>query len=154
MTDIAVADAKIIKYQFEVPIRRKPEDVWSLMTQSIDAWWMKDFRALGEGSTVSLRPETGGGLLETTPEGMSLEWYRVQMCIPGSALYLVGYMAPDWGGPTVSMLKLGIEAREEGSALIVSDALMGNVTEASGASAESGWKTLFGEAFQAFANSN
>lgn len=153
MTDINVTDAKIIKYKFEVPIARAPEDVWSLMTANIDAWWMNDFRALGEQSTVSLNPQTGGLLLEETSDGGSLEWYRVQMCTPGAALYLIGYMAPDWGGPTVSMLKLGIEARDQGSALVVSDALMGNVTEASAKSAASGWETLFGDGFKNYAQS-
>jgi len=153
MTDINVIESKIIKYQFEVNIARAPDDVWSLMIENIDAWWMNDFRALGENSTVSLSPRTGGLLLEESPVGGSLEWYKVQMCTPGAALYLVGYMAPDWGGPTISMLKLGVEARGKGSALIVSDALMGNVTESSAKSAASGWETLFGSGFKDYAQS-
>lgn len=153
MADIKVADAKIIKYKFEVEIARAPKDVWSLMTEKIDAWWMQDFRALGDKSTVSLSPKTGGLLLEETADGASLEWYKVQLCTPGTALYLVGYMAPDWGGPTISMLKLGVEARGQGSALVVSDALMGNVTEASANSAASGWETLFGDGFKNYAQS-
>jgi uncharacterized protein YndB with AHSA1/START domain len=153
MTEINVTDSKIIKYQFEVNIARAPGEVWPLMTEKIDAWWMNDFRALGEDSTVSLSPRTGGLLLEKSPGGGTLEWYKVQMCTPGAALYLVGYMAPDWGGPTISMLKLGLEEREQGSALIVSDALMGNVTESSAKSAASGWETLFGGGFKDYAQS-
>ncbi len=153
MTAINVTDSKIIKYQFEVGIARAPDEVWSIMTKNIDAWWMTDFRALGENSKVSLDPRTGGQLLEESPDAGSLEWYRVQMCTPGVALYLVGYMAPDWGGPTTSMLKLGVEARDQGSALIVSDALMGNVTESSAKSAASGWETLFGSGLKDFAES-
>ena len=153
MTDINVTDSKIIQYQFEISIARTPDKVWSIMTESIDAWWMNDFRALGENSKVSLNPMTGGQLLETSPEGGSLEWYKVQMCTPGVALYLVGYMAPDWGGPTISMLKLGVEARDQGSMLIVSDALMGNVTESSAQSAASGWETLFGSGLKDYAES-
>lgn len=153
MTDINISDVKIVKYQFEVTIQCEPEDVWSMMTQNINAWWMNDFRALGENSTVSLRLEPGGLLLETSPDGINLEWYRVQMCTPGTALYLVGYMAPDWGGPTTSMLKLSVQARESGSVLIVSDALLGNVTEASAKSAASGWETLFGDGFRTYAQS-
>lgn len=153
MTAINVTDSKIIQYQLEVSIAQTPDKVWSIMTDSIDAWWMNDFRALGENSKVSLSPSTGGQLLEESPEAGSLEWYRVQMCTPGVALYLVGYMAPDWGGPTISMLKLGVEAREQGSALIVSDALMGNVTESSAQSAASGWETLFGSGLKDYAES-
>lgn len=149
MSDLT--DAKIIKYQFELPIKRSAADIWALMVDEIDRWWMDDFRALGEGSKVTLSAETGGQLIERAADGSSLEWYRVQMVSPGKSLYLVGYMAPDWGGPTTSMLKLAVEDRDDGGALIVSDALLGNVTEASASSAEGGWKMLFGDGFKMFA---
>ena len=149
MSDIT--DAKIIKYQFEVPIKRKATEVWDLLVNNIDAWWMNDFRALGDGSTVELNPAVGGQLIESGSDGISLEWYRVQMVIPGKSLYLVGYMAPDWGGPTTSMLKLMIDDHEDGSVLIVSDALLGNVTEKSLSSAQSGWQTLFTDGLKSFA---
>ncbi len=145
-----ITDAKIIEYQFEVLIHRSAADIWLLMIDQIDHWWMDDFRALGEGSKVTLNAETGGQLIESAADGSALEWYRVQMVVPGKSLYLVGYMAPDWGGPTTSMLKLAIEERGESCALIVSDALLGNVTEASASSAEGGWRTLVGDAFKAF----
>ncbi len=145
-----VTDSKIVKYQFEVPIQRSASDIWSLMIDQIDDWWMSDFRALGEGSKVSLSAETGGQLIEIGADGSSLEWYRVQMVSPGKLLYLVGHMAPDWGGPTTSMLKLAVEDRDEGGALIVSDALFGNVTESSAGSAEGGWKTLFGDGLKGY----
>jgi len=153
MAEIKVTDSKIVKYGFEVEIARPPAELWTVMTENIDVWWMNDFRALGEDSTVSLSPKTGGLLLEETTGGASLEWYRVQMCAPGTALYLVGFMAPDWGGPTLSMLKLSVEARNQGSVLIVSDALTGNVTEASANSAASGWKKLFGDGLKNYAQS-
>ena len=90
-------------------------------------------------------------MVETGADGGSLEWYRVQMVSPGQAIYLTGDLAPDWGGPTISMLKLAVEERGSGGALIVSDALLGNVTEASAQSAETGWKSLFGDGLKAFA---
>lgn len=145
-----LTDARIIKYRFEVPIKRSATDIWTLMIDEIDAWWMNDFRALGEGSKVTLNAAIGGQLIESAADGSSLEWYRVQMVSPGKSLYLVGYMAPDWGGPTTSMLKLAVEDRDNGGALIVSDALSGNVTEASARSAEDGWKTLFGDGLKGF----
>ena len=148
MPEIKITDTKIIKYEFEVPIKRAAKDIWSVLVSRIDAWWMPDFRALGNDSVMSLRPEIGGGLTETSPDGNALEWYRVQMATRDKSLYLVGYMAPDWGGPTVSMLKLAVESRGEFGALIVSDALLGNVTESSGQSAAEGWQVMFGESFK------
>ena len=149
MSDLT--NAKIIKYQFEVPIQRSASDTWPLMIDQINDWWMDDFRALGEGSKVTFNAETGGQLIESAADGSALEWYRVQMVVPGKSLYLVGYLAPDWGGPTISMLKLAIEERGESCALIVSDALLGNVSEASAGSAESGWRMLFGDGLKGFA---
>ncbi|MEP2736037.1 MAG: hypothetical protein ABJP34_07035 [Erythrobacter sp.] len=144
-------DTKIVKYQFELPIKRNASDIWSIMTDRIDEWWMSDFRALGEGSNVTLSALVGGQLIETGADGSALEWYRVQMVTPGKALYLVGYMAPDWGGPTTSMLKLSVEDHDQGSVLNVADALIGNVTEKSASSAKGGWKMLFGDGLKAFA---
>lgn len=143
-------DAKFIRLQFEVPIERSTKDIWHIMINEIDAWWMNDFRALGEGSKVSLVAEVGGQLIESAADGRGLEWYRVQMVTPGRSLYLVGHTAADWGGPITSMLKLEVAQREGHGALVVSDALMGNVSEASADSAERGWKTLFGDGLKAF----
>lgn len=145
-----LTEAKIVKFDFEVPIKRSASDIWDLMINEIDAWWLADFRALGDGSKMTLNAETGGQLIESAEDGSSLEWYRVQMVMPGKALYLVGYMAPDWGGPTTSMLKLAVEERGNGGALVVSDSLMGNVSSASQNSAQSGWKTLFNDGFRTF----
>ncbi len=146
-----LSDSKIFKYQFEISIAREADAVWSLMTDEINDWWMSDFRAMGEGSVMSLRAEMGGALVETGKNGESLEWYRVQMCVPGKSIYLVGYMAPDWGGPTVSMLKLALEPKDGAALLTVSDALMGNITESSVKSAQGGWQTLFGDGLKAHA---
>ncbi len=143
-----IVNARIIQYQFEVLIRQKATDIWPLMTNKINSWWPTDFRALGEGSTMSLEAKAGGQLIEFTADNASLEWYRVQMVLPGNTLYLTGYMAPDWGGPTTSMLKLTVEDRDSGAALIVTDALLGNVTEESASEAEGGWKTVFGDSFR------
>jgi hypothetical protein len=144
-------DAKILKYQFELPIKRSAADIWTLMVDETDAWWMNDFRALGEGSKVSLDATVGGQLVESAADGSQLEWYRVQMVSPGKSLYLVGYMAPDWGGPTTSMLKLAVDDHDDGGVLTVSDALLGNVTKSSAASAEDGWKLLFGDGLKKLA---
>ena len=142
---------KIFQYKFEVPIKKPAAKVWALMTGEINSWWMNDFRVLGEDSVVSLEATTGGMLEERNGAGDCLEWYRVQMCQPQKALYLVGNLAPDWGGPTVSMMKLAIESQEDACVLSVTDALLGNVSEASAKSAESGWEMMFRDGLARFA---
>lgn len=148
-----MSDSKVAKYEFSVSIRCPVEQLWSILVDEINAWWPNDFRALGEGSTLSLSPAPGGALLETDKNGGSLEWFRVQMTSPPNTLYLVGYLAPDWGGPTVSMLKLALTKSDEGSVLTVSDALMGNVTQKSATSASEGWKQVFGGGLKTYAES-
>jgi hypothetical protein len=49
------------------------------------------------------------------------------------------------------MLKLGVEARGKGSVLIVSDSLVGNVSEQSAAAQAEGWQQLFGEGLRSLA---
>ena len=151
MSKLDISDSKIIKYQIEVPIDRPVDTLWALMIEEIDSWWMSDFRALGEGSKVSLDAQVGGMLIESDSNGGSLEWYRVQMAAPPQSLYLVGYLAPDWGGPTTSMLKLALDADGDGSKLVISDALTGNVTDKSAGSAMEGWQMLFGEGLKKYA---
>jgi hypothetical protein len=66
------------------------------------------------------------------------------MIKPGRALYLVGHTANDWGGPTISMLKLELSPRTGGSLLKISDSLVGNVGASQLASIGEGWLNLFG----------
>jgi len=143
--------AKFCKYRIDVPIDRPVETAWSRMTKDINEWWMNDFRMFGEDSFVSLNAQAGGALVEQSKSGDSLEWYRVQMCQQGKSLFLNGYLAPDWGGPTLSMLKLALQPQDASCILTVTDVLMGNVSERSAMNAEDGWTTLFRDGLKPFA---
>lgn len=148
MSNITTLETKIFKYEFDISIKNSVQKVWDLLTNQIDQWWMTDFCAL-PNSTMSFGTKIGSALLETGEDGSALEWYRVQMCVPGKVLYLVGYMAPDWGGPTTSMLKLALKPDGNNCTLTISDALLGNVTDNKAINAESGWKKLFEEGLKA-----
>jgi len=142
--------SQIRQVELEIAISAPQSRVWEAMTEETNAWWLADFRALGEGSTVTFDAKPGGCLVENTPDGGGLVWYSVQMAQPGKALYLVGHTAPDWGGPTLSMLKLSLEASAEGCTLRVSDSLVGRVSEQQASSLESGWAQLFGQGLKAY----
>jgi uncharacterized protein YndB with AHSA1/START domain len=148
-----VEGSQIHQFELEITIAASKSRVWEALTEETNAWWLADFRALGEGSTVTFDAKPGGHLVENTPDGGGLVWYSVQMAQPGSALYLVGHTAPDWGGPTLSMLKLSLEATEDGCTLKVSDSLVGRVSEQQAKSLKSGWAQLFGEGLKAHAES-
>jgi hypothetical protein len=53
-------------------------------------------------------------------------------------------VAPDWGGPATTMLKLVLEERGDATLLRVSDALFGSVDAAQAATLREGWLALFG----------
>lgn len=134
---------EMFKSNFDIAIERATNDVWLLITEQIDVWWSAEFRALGDGSVVTLAAVAGGSILEKGQSGDTLEWYRVQMCVPGSSLYLVGYQAADWGGPKTSMLKLSLQTNEDGCVLHVMETIWGNVTEGGADSTEANWQKLF-----------
>jgi len=150
MSKLGKKSAHIFQYNFDIVINRRVEDVWPQLFGGIDAWWPKEYRALGENSQMSFGEAVGSLLLETGEKGEALEWYRTQMIVPGQSLYLVGSLAPDWGGPTTSMLKLMFNNTDSSCVLNVSDALLGNVSEASAKSAESGWVDIFESGFKDF----
>ncbi len=136
--------ASIHQFELEIEIAAPTALVWQAMTDETDAWWLPDFRAAGAGSVVTFNAQPGGSLVETLPDGSGLVWYTVQMTQPGKTIYLVGHTAPDWGGPRLSMLKLSLESRGEGTVLKVSEALMGRLDKDS-CDTEQGWRQLFGD---------
>ena len=141
--------AKIFNLEFDTYIRSSPSQVWNLLSFGINEWWMQDFRAI-PNSTVSLDLRTGGMLIEKGTDGQMLEWYRVQMVVPGESVHLVGHLAPDWGGPTISMLKLSLKTKGQGSVLTVSDSLLGNISDAKTTNVEEGWQQLFGKSLKEY----
>jgi len=140
----ALEAASIHQYELEIEIGAPVARVWESLTDEVDAWWLPDFRAAGTDSVVRLDARPGGLLMETLPDGSGLVWYTVQMTQPGKTLYLVGHEAPDWGGPRISMLKLALESRGEGTVLRVSDTRMGRIDPESSAT-EQGWRQLFSD---------
>ena len=143
-------ETQAVQYELEVSIDATPEQVWSALTASTDAWWLADFRMCGEGSRVTLEARAGGQLVEQRDDGSSLLWYTVQMCTPGEALHLVGHLGPDWGGPATSMMKVALAAAGDGTLLKIQDALFGALSESAANSLESGWRQLFEDGLKAY----
>jgi uncharacterized protein YndB with AHSA1/START domain len=145
---IELGNAQRAHYQFEFIIQQSPQEVWNCLINDINQWWLDDFKTFGSDSVISLEANASGSLRETGSDGSSLDWYTVQMCVQNQSLYLVGYLAPDWGGPSISMLKLSIQKKGEGSLFTVSDGLIGNVSEKGASQTMEGWKTMFEESFK------
>ena len=134
-----------LMYELQISIDAPKAVVWRALTEETNAWWLPDFHMVGEGSVVSLEARAGGHLIESRAEGGSLLWYTVHMCVPEKSLHLVGFMAPEWGGPATTMLELSLKETDTGTRLVVRDALFGHVTESTAKSLEEGWGKLFGK---------
>ena len=134
-----------LKYELQIQIAAPKAAVWQALTEETNAWWLPDFHMVGEDSVVTLEARAGGHLIESKADGGSLLWYTVHMCIPGQSLHLVGFMAPEWGGPATTMLELSLEETDTGTQLVVRDALFGQVTKSVAKSLEEGWGKLFGQ---------
>ncbi len=152
MSAQAPADSGVRQYELEIEIAAPRERVWEAVANEINAWWPEDFRMLGEGAAVELDVAPGGkGLVETGPDGSTLHWYAVQSYQPAQfTMYMVGNIAPDFGGPTTSNMKLTLEPSPSGCVLKVSDAHHGRANEATLQSLKGGWKQVFGESLKGF----
>ena len=144
--------AKIFNIEFDTYISSSANQVWNLLAFGINEWWMQDFRAIPD-STVSLDLRAGGMLMESGTNGQLLEWYKIQMIVPGESVYLIGHLAPDWGGPTISMLKLSLKSKGNGCVLSVSDSLLGNIDDAKATTIDEGWQLLFGTSLKKYSES-
>ncbi len=147
MNGMTKNSASCIQYELEIEIAAPREKVWKAMLEETNAWWLPDFHQVAPDSVVTFDPNPGGcGLLEQTTDGSALMWYTVQMHLPAQfKIYLVGHLAPEWGGPSTSSMKLALDETDTGCVLRVTDALHGNVDEKSLHSTQVGWTQLFGE---------
>jgi uncharacterized protein YndB with AHSA1/START domain len=142
MTAVTPAATAVLKMEF--PIRSSAERVWQAITQETGRWWDQDFAAVGGSGGARLEPRLGGRLYEEAPDGKGLTWSTVIAIDPGKSIDFLGCMTPEWSGPTMTMVKLAVEATEEGALLRMTEGLLGNITEDSVKSMEEGWSFLFG----------
>lgn len=151
MSKSLAQDAQIARYELEVPIRATAEKVWAALFDDIGTWWLPDFHMVDPSSSVSFDARPGGGIIETTTDGAGLLWYTVQWIQPAQhVVHLVGHVAPDWGGPATSHLKICIESTDDGCVLRVTDAHQGNIDPKNMESLDSGWRQLFTDGLKAF----
>jgi len=141
-----------MQYELEIAIAASRAVVWTALIDETNAWWLPEFRMVNPASTVEFDVTAGGrGLIEFVPDGAFLSWYAVQMFLPERfKVYLVGNLAPEWGGPSTSNLCLALDEAEDGCLLKVSDAHHGRVDANSAESLKNGWQQLFGDGLRRY----
>ncbi len=155
MAATAISDTGCVKYELEIEIKAPRDTVWRALIDETNAWWLPDFHMVDEASTVEFDVRPGGrGLIEYRDNGAFLSWCTVQFYLPDQfKIYLVGHVAPDWGGPSTSNLRLSLEEHQDGCILRVSDAHHGHVDEGNIRSLKEGWGRLFGDGLRRHAES-
>lgn len=155
MIGASTTPAQCTTIELEIAIEAPRERVWSAIFDETDLWWLPDFRVMGADSKVTFDPQPGGrGMVEDLADGGGLLWFNVQMYIPSEfKVYLTGHIAPEWGGPTTSMLKLALDEAESGCVFKLTDARHGHVDEKMTENYRAGWQQLFGDGLKKFVES-
>ncbi len=147
MIETKTSETRCMEYELEIQIKAERHTVWKAIIEETNVWWLPDFHMVDEASVVEFDVRPGGrGLVEYRTDDAFLLWYSVQYYLPEQfKVYLLGNVAPDWGGPSTSNLCLSLEEHQEGCNLKVSDAHHGCVSEEYINSLKNGWGRLFGE---------
>lgn len=132
---------RIVEVRFTLPLPRRADAAWHRLVHDVDAWWPRDYRVL-PGSRMTLDARPGGALLESGAGNDGVLWYTVQAVLAGQWLVLAGHIAPPWGGPALSLLRLDLREASSGAGEIeVLDTIVGR---ADPAAVEAGWRAILG----------
>lgn len=133
-------DSISIEIRFEIKARR--ERVWEALVAETSQWWRKEYFATKNPTGIYLELRPGGRLFEESGDGGML-WYTVIELAPPSVLALSGNLAPPYGGPATSLLRLEFTEKGPNCAVKLTDHIFGVVNQKTKETIESGWRVLF-----------
>ena len=128
-----------IEFHFDVAATR--DRVWEALVAETSQWWQKEYFATEkpEGIYFELRP--GGRLYEESADGGML-WYTIIELAPPAVIALSGNLAPPYGGPATSLLRLELSEKGPTCQIKVTDHIFGVVTPNTKEVIEAGWRAL------------
>jgi len=140
-----------VEVQLEVTVHAPQKRVWEALVHETTHWWPKSFYTDPKTKKFVIEPRLGGRVFEDYGGGEGFTWYTVNGVESPNFLLLVGYMAPPFGGPSASLLRLGLSAvGANETKLEITDAAFGQVA---GCDSESGWREIFHDNFRAYVES-
>jgi uncharacterized protein YndB with AHSA1/START domain len=135
----------------EVTIHAAQARVWAALVNETTHWWPTGFYSSARTKTFVIEPRLGGRVGEDCGNGEGFNWYTVNGVESPNYLQLVGYMAPPFGGPFCSLLRLELNATGAAETkLTITDAVFGQVA---GCDNASGWRQIFDDGFRAYVES-
>jgi hypothetical protein len=134
-------------YRLTLEIARPQPAVWRGFSRDIHAWWPKDFYAGPSPQRMVFELKPGGRLYEDAGGGNGLVWYQVIALDAPNSITLSGFIAPPFGGPATSLLRITFSAKGKSATVMdITDSSFGCVGDPK-ATAE-GWKLIFQAGFQ------
>ena len=136
-----------MEVRIDLTLHAPQQRVWDALVNEAGTWWPAAFYTSERTKRFVLEPRLGGRMYEDFGKGEGLTWFTVNGIESPNYLSLVGYMGPPFGGPAVSILRIGVTAAGANETkLEIIDALSGQVD---GCETESGWRAIFDEHFRA-----
>ena len=138
--------AELHEVRFSIVLTADRRTAWQALTESVDDWWPADYRATSGPGRMILESCLGGRLWETSINsefpGNGVLWYQVVALEAPSSIVLSGFLAPPFGGPALSLLRLSLHDGSKGTcSLEVHDSIIGRVDANK---VRDGWRAIFG----------
>jgi uncharacterized protein YndB with AHSA1/START domain len=138
-----------VTHRLTLEIPKPQAAVWKAFTGDIHSWWPKDFYATESPKRIVFEVKPGGRLYEDAGDGNGLVWYHVIALDAPNSVSLSGFIAPPFGGPATSLLRVAFSAQGKSATLMeVTDSTFGRLGDPS--ATEEGWRMLFEGGFKAW----
>lgn len=136
-----------MEVRIHLTLHGRQQRVWHALVNEAGKWWPTSFYTSDRTKAFVLEPRLGGRMFEDFGKGEGLVWFTVNGIDSPNYLSLVGYIAPPFGGPAASILRVELTAAGANETkLEIVDSLFGNVDACD---TESGWRAIFDEHFRA-----
>jgi hypothetical protein len=139
----------VATHRLTLEIGKPPAAVWKSFTEEVHSWWPRDFYATAGPQRMCFEVKPGGRLYEDAGGGNGLVWYQVIALDAPNSVSLAGFVAPPFGGPATSLLRIQFSAGGTSKTLMeVTDSVFGCLGDST-ATAD-GWRMLFESGFKAW----
>jgi uncharacterized protein YndB with AHSA1/START domain len=134
-------------HRLTLEIAKPHAAVWQAFTDEIHSWWPKDFFATETPQRMVFEVKPGGRLYEDAGDGNGLVWYHVIALDAPHSISLAGFVAPPFGGPATSLLRVMFSAQGKSATVMeVTDSTFGCLGDL--ATTAEGWRQLFENGFK------
>ncbi|HYJ04852.1 MAG TPA: hypothetical protein VEX43_06945 [Chthoniobacterales bacterium] len=136
-----------VTHRLTLEIAKPHAAVWKAFTGEIHSWWPKDFYATESPKRIVFEVKPGGRLYEDAGDGNGLVWYHVIALDAPNAVSLSGFIAPPFGGPATSLLRVAFSPQgKSATTMEITDSTFGCLGDPG--ATEEGWRMLFEGGFK------